>query len=92
MARIVYAVEHISYGDNDERTGWWLVRVTVADERGNGIGSGAITDRKPVARFENSTDGMFEARMIQEGARTGDLHVMPRDWKIADVGKLRNKS
>lgn len=57
MAKVVYSVDHLNYGDADERTGWYLIRLTIADDRGRGLASGSIVDRKPVARFDHFGPG-----------------------------------
>ena len=88
MARVVYFVEHVSYGDLDERTGWYLMRATIVDDRGAGIARGSVVDRKPLAMFDRSVDGAMEARQIQDAARAGVLFVLPREWTIVEAAAL----
>ncbi len=92
MARIVYFIDHLNYGDDDERSGWYLMRATVADDRGAGIGRGTVMDRKPIALFDRTTEGSLEARTMQDAAKAGVLHVMPRDWNLESIAALDRNS
>lgn len=82
IAGVVYYVDHRSFGDDDERTGWYLMRATIADDRGRGLAHGSVIDRVPVAMFTRGVEGAAEARALQDAAAAGVLRVMPRDWTI----------
>jgi hypothetical protein len=51
-AKVVYKVEHMLYGDGDDRNGWYLVRQVICN--------GTWIDRKPVARFDCDPLGNVE--------------------------------
>ena len=83
MSVVIYEVAHLDYGAEDERTGFWLQRCTIADDRGNGIAHGSVIDRKPVAKF----DDWFEAQVVKDLIKTHRLRLMPEGWTMETVAK-----
>lgn len=84
MAKIVFAVDHMNFGDESDRTGWYWMRITVGC---NSAGKPtSIIDRKPIAKLlGSSTDQQMEIITLDETLRSGAFQMMPPDWMLKDV-------
>lgn len=79
MANIFYEIVHLSWGNDDERTGYYLQQVVVAYTKG---APSHVASRKPVARFVG--DSMAEATQgaldMSQIVRQGGVTLLPSDW------------
>ena len=89
MSVVIYEVTHLDYGQGDERTGFWLQRCTIADDRGVGIANGAVIDRKPLAKFQGNghIEDALEAKMVNDAIKSHKLRLFAPGWTIPDVAK-----
>lgn len=90
-AKILYSIEHLSWGDSDERSGWYIVRKTVSTPSDGKRGS--VIDTFPVAKFMRGPNGLgtIDEMMnfddfVKDGGR-----ILPRNtnhdefWKAVGV-------
>lgn len=81
MARIVYGLEHLNFGDDDEQTGWYIMRFTVVTRDGH---ARSAIDRKPIARIEEP-HAMDIVQELDEAIGQKQFVMLKRGWTLADV-------
>ena len=83
-AVIVYTIEYMSWGEDDERTGWFLQRITVVTQAGK---PKEIIDRKPIAKFvgEFSAEATTFALSFSRALQDKSCIVLPHEWKFDDL-------
>lgn len=88
-ARVFYEITLLNYGDNDDRNGHWLQRITVAYRNGK---ADHVLDRKPLAKFprydEAGQMSAFEVRTINEAVKDGTFRFLPEGWNLPMIDKL----
>lgn len=79
-AKIFYVLEYMSYGDTDERTGWYVQRIVVSKDQ--------IIDRKPIMKFieEYAVDRAFQVQEFDEYIK-GKFPIVGRNQKVSDFIK-----
>jgi hypothetical protein len=78
QAKIAYKVEFLNYGDDNERNGWYIIRLTICN--------GAFIERKPVARFDcdSHLENPMNARDFSDYCKAGH-HVAHKDLLGTDA-------
>ena len=85
MAKIVYEIAHVNYGDDDERTGLWFQRVTIS-VRADGSPS-QILAREQIAKLtdKGQCSALSNVFIIDEAVKSNAFIMMPREWTFKDV-------